>query len=155
MTIITPLKTTFISLIALLVFSSCSKKDNPADIIYVIRGTAEAQVSGNPVSSNGYGNITGGYSITNNKLAFNVNWVNLGSAPTGTSFYLEGSVAQGNAAIVFPVTEGSKSTGLTAGEMSLTEEQASSLLNGSWYYTINTVDHPNGELKGRVQVNKE
>jgi hypothetical protein len=129
-------------------FTSCTKDNEPADQIYDIRGTATAVNA--QTSDAAYGNITGGYSATYKKIAFNINWYNLGSKATGSSLRFDNG--QSNEVVkTFTVTEGT-TTGLTAGEMLLTNEQATKLLNGEWEYTVNTIDHPEGELVGKMNV---
>lgn len=130
---------------------SCSKKDDQQDIILVIRGNAETEASATP--SIAYGTIYGGYSSLYKKLAFNINWSDLSSEPTGSSFYFANGLLAGSLVKTFQVTEGSKK-GLTAGDMILSDEQAAELLNGNWYYTVNTVNFPDGEIRGKVEVVK-
>lgn len=153
MTLPTPIKATVLCFISAIIFSSCTKKDNAVDFIYVLRGTADLQIKDSSLSKTSYGTIYGGYSATNKKMAFNINWVNLSSAATGASFHLERSLRADSIVKIFPVTEGNF-TGLAAGEMFLNEEEAASLLNGKWFYTVNTVDHPNGELTGKIYVDE-
>jgi hypothetical protein len=149
----TPFKALFFLLLILTVLVGCSKQKEDLDIIYIVRGNAEAQIS-SADNNVAFGNIYGGYSATYKKLAFNINWQNLTSAPTGSAFYVGDGTGGGTSLVKkFAVTEGDFD-GLTAGEIFLSEEQASSLLNGNWYYTVNTVDHPDGEIKGKVTVVK-
>jgi hypothetical protein len=128
--------------------TSCTKDSVTNDVIFDIRGTSSPV---NPQNSNAaYGNIIGGYSATNNKIAFNINWYNLSSRATGSSLRFDNGQAE-EVIKTFTVTEGT-TTGLTAGEMQLTDEQVKQLLNGEWFYTVNTVNHPEGELVGKMQV---
>lgn len=140
--------TRVMALSLLIAITSCSKEDEPADVIYDIRGTAQAVNAQSSTSA--YGNIIGGYSATYKKIAFNINWYNLGTKATGTSLQFDNG--QGRQVVkTFSVTEGT-TTGLTAGEMQLTEDQEKHLLNGGLFYTVNTVEHPEGELLGKMQV---
>ena len=140
-----------LALTLVVAFSSCSKEKSPQDVIYDVRGTASSVNLQN--STGAYGNIFGGFSTTGKKIAFKINWYNLGTSATGTSIRMND--ANGNDIVVkqFPVTEGT-TAGLTAGEMNLSEEQAIRLLNGDWSYSVNTVDHPDGELRGKMQVSR-
>ena len=151
MKIITPLKALGVSLLFFTCSISCSKKDDRQDVILVIRGNAETEASS--TSSVAYGTIYGGYSALYKKLAFNIDWTDLSSEPTSSSFYFANGLRAGGLVKTFPVTEGSKN-GLTAGDMILSDEQAAELLNGNWYYTVNTVNFPAGEIKGKVEVVK-
>ena len=137
--------------LVVIAFTSCSKEKSPEDLVYDIRGTASAVNQQN--NTGAYGNIYGGFSASSNKIAFNINWYNLGTKATGTSIHMND--ANGNDIVVkeFFVTEGT-TTGLTAGEMNLSEEQVVRLLNGDWSYSVNTVDHPNGELVGKMRVSR-
>lgn len=138
------------SFLLVMFFCSCTK-DTPKDVIYVIRGNAEPAVAAT-TSSPAFGTINGGYSATYKKIAFNINWYNLSSAPTGTSFYFGDPGGTGKIKS-FAVTEGNRN-GLTASEMFLTDSQVQSLLNGNWYYSVNTEDHPTGEITGKLMVLK-
>ncbi|MES2646488.1 MAG: CHRD domain-containing protein [Bacteroidota bacterium] len=149
---LTHVKTVFFLVLALSFLVGCSKQKEDLDVIYIVRGNAEAQVSASD-NSVAFGNIYGGYSATYKKLAFNINWQNLESAPTGSEFYLVSAFGDVSLVKKFAVTEGNFN-GLTAGEIYLNDEQAASLLNGNWYYTVTTIDHPEGEIKGKVTVVK-
>jgi len=132
----------------LVAFTSCTKDNEPADVVYDIRGNTPAVSSG--VNINAYANFTGGYSATYKKVAFNINWYNIAGKVTGTSLAVD---SEGSLEVIknFGVTEGAGS-GLTASDMMLTKEQETKLLNGEWVFTVNTVDHPAGELVGKMQV---
>jgi len=127
-------------------FSSCSKKNQLVDEIYLIRGNAEPQTVNGSNESKAYGTIYGGYSPKNKKIAFNITWNELSSTPTGSCFYLEDNLEK-----VFPVTEGNLS-GLTAGEMYLSNDQANELVKGNWSYSVNTINYPDGEIKGKMEI---
>jgi hypothetical protein len=148
---ITPLKVIGVGLLFFTTLISCSKKDDQQDVILVIRGNAGTEAPATP--SVACGTIYGGYSALYKKLAFNINWSDLSSEPTGSSFYFVNGLRAGDLVKTFSVTEGSKK-GLTAGAMILSDEQAAELLNGNWYYTVNTVDFPAGEIRGKVEVVK-
>ncbi|CAN5648255.1 hypothetical protein BH10BAC3_BH10BAC3_14890 [soil metagenome] len=147
----TPIKTLAICLVFLVCLTACSKKDGIQDEILLVRGNAETEASATP--SVAFGTIYGGYSSLYKKLAFNINWADLSSEPTGSSFYFANGLLAGRLVKTFQVTEGSKK-GLTAGDMILSDEQAAELLNGNWYYTVNTLNFPDGEIRGKVEVVK-
>ena len=127
-------------------FAACTKDKEPNDQIFDIRGNATSVSMQNNDAA--YGNITGGYSATYKKIAFNINWYNLSDKATGSSL----GIYDGRTVEViktFPVTEGT-TTGLTAADMQLSDEQATKLSNGEWVFMVNTVDHPEGELQGKM-----
>ena len=137
----------------LLFFFSCNKEKDDNDKIYTISGVAEPEYS-STVEAKAFGAIYGGYSAKYKKLAFNITWQDLGSEPKGSAFYFAGGLRADSVIKIFPVTEGNQLSGLTAGEIYITDEQAAELMNGAWSYSVNTVDHPNGEIKGKVLLVK-
>lgn len=143
------MKKVFVScLFAAIVCLSCTKKEEKSTIL-VVKGMA-THTGSLHAESNAIGAISGGYSVQDRKLIFNISWANLESQPTGTTFYT-GQYPDSENQVLFPVTEGNTS-GLTAGELHMTNEQANDLLSGKWMYTINSRNHPNGELIGSIII---
>jgi hypothetical protein len=149
----THLQVAFVGLSFLLLFQSCSKEKDDNDDIYVITGNANSNAAGAP-EAKAFGAISGGYSARYKKVAFNIVWKDLSSAPKGSAFYFAGALQADSVIKIFPVTEGNDRSGLTAGEMFITDEQASELMNGKWTYSVNTSGHPHGEIKGRVILSR-
>jgi hypothetical protein len=129
------------ALLFMILLTACSKKDDPITDFYVVTGTATSVYN-----DSSYAIILGGYNAGSKKMAFNVNWHHAGGLATGTSFRTAG----GSGLLkTFGVTEPGVN-GLAAGDMILTADEAALLLAGKVLYTVNTLEHPDGEIAGKV-----
>lgn len=138
----------------LLGVGGCTKESNEVDEIYILTGTASSVASVSQVQSNAIAAISGGYSVRFSKVALNITWSNLSSPPKGATIYCRSEVGATDIMVKnFGVTEGSHA-GLAAGELQVTGEQVEDLKNGRWYYTVNSVAYPLGELRGSVAIKR-
>ncbi len=132
--------------------SGCTKEKN-TDEIYVISGEADSHEINPSANTDAIGTLSGIYSVVDRKIAFNICWNNLGSEATVPCFYTEPTLTGYAMMKKLPLTEPGKK-GLCASQLYLTEEEAKSLENGEWYFTVCTVDHKDGEIRGKISVSK-
>ena len=118
---------------------------------YTISGNANGGQVVPAVTGTGTGTITGTYNPNNGTLIYTTNWNGLTGAPTGGGFYIGGTGTNG-AAIGTPWTFEPTATGTGSfiDTMSLTNDQATQLKNGNWYYIYNTTTNPAGEVRGQI-----
>ena len=112
-----------------------------------LRGDAEVP----PVSGGG----TGSASVTINAQTRAMTWTATYTGLTGSASaaHFHGPAAVGeNAAVALPVTGALASP--MAGSATLSEAQTNDLLAGKWYFNIHTAAHPNGELRGQLNVQR-
>ena len=139
-----------------ILFTGCNKDDddnNNANRMYNISGTANGSQVVPAVSGSGSGNINGTYNPSNRTLTYTSTWNGLSGAPTGGGFY-NGAVGTSGIAIGTPWTFGADATGngTYSGTMTLTETEASQLINGNWYYGYGTAMNPTGEIRGQISA---
>ena len=145
-----------VSSIALSAFTlgSCDKNDDDVDNNmnpYTISGNASGSQVVPSVNGTGTGTITGAYDPSSRILTYSSGWTGLTGAPGTAGFYTGASGAAGTA-VGTPWTfeAGTTGTGTLTGTMTLTEEQASQLTSGNWYYSYGTTANPNGEVRGQI-----
>lgn len=129
----------------LLVFSSCSKKDDKnssPDNTVMYSGTATP--SSSSVQTTATGSVTAKYDPATKKLSFTFTWSGLTSTIGG--FHIH----KGDGAIIVPFDAGSYPTstsGTFSGETTLTDATwISDLSAGKLYGQIHTQSYPGGEL---------
>jgi CHRD domain len=97
-----------------------------------------------PVSGNAIGTLTATYDTTSKKLSWTVNYSALTGNATGAHFH--GPISNDKT----PDVVGYLISPLQ-GSGNLTDAQASDLRAGRWYFEIETVANPKGEIRGPVQ----
>lgn len=136
-----------------LILSSCDKKDNNDNnkTTYSISGNASGSQMMPAVSDSGKASISGTYDASTRVLNYTTTWTNLTGAPTSAAFYAGASGANGTmVGSNWNMGTGLNGTGTYTGQVTLTADQASQLLNGGWYYVISTSSNPNGEVRGQI-----
>lgn len=135
-----------------LAFTSCKKDSAPANNkTFSISGSANGNQMVPPVSGSGTGTITGTYNSNTGVLTYTSNWNGLSGSPSSAGFYTGASGTNGTAIGTgwgMGTTLGA--TGSYSGQMTLTQDQATQLENGNWYYIINTPANANGEIRGQI-----
>ena len=112
-----------------------------------LKGSAETP----PNDSKGTGMLTGTYDPATKKLTWDVTYADLTGA--GTMAHFHAPAPEGKAAgVEIPIT-GSVASPIK-GEMTLTDDQAKNLTDGMTYFNVHTKEHPKGEIRGQVMVEK-
>lgn len=137
------------------VLSSCDKDDDDDNNnrVYTISGNASGSQMSPAVTTNGTGAITGTYDANSHVMNYTTTWTNLSGAPTTAGFY-NGASGMTGTAVGSSWNLGSNltGTGTFTGSMTLTDEQASQLTAGNWYYSYGTSTNPNGEVRGQISA---
>lgn len=109
--------------------------------------TGAAEVPAN--DSSGTGNLEATYDTETMMLTWTVTYEGLTGDATAAHFH--GPAAEGeNAGPVVPI-EGDLASPIE-GSATLTEEQATQLQDGMWYFNLHTAQYPDGELRGQVKA---
>lgn len=136
--------------------NSCKKKSTTTDNRpYTLSGDAAGGQMVPPVTGNGTGNINGTYDPATHTMTYTTNWSGLSGGATSGGFYTGASGANGTAIgdpWTLPVD--STGTGTYSGTMTLTDQQASQLTSGNWYYSFGTAANPSGEIRGQISANR-
>jgi hypothetical protein len=131
---------------------SCTKDDdeNPNGNFFEISGQATGDQQTPVVNSAGSASLTGNYNAKTNEWNYKVDWTNLNGATTAIQLY--GPAVQGmNGTLITGLAISISSTeGSCEGKLNLTDEQEGFLLSGRFYYTIMTMVHHSGELRGQI-----
>lgn len=142
-----------LSFLMLFAFVRCDDDDDDNATIktYSISGDASGSQMVPAISGSGTATITGTYNSKTRELNYNSNWVGLSGAPTSGGFYT-GAAGSSGVAVGTPwtIAAGATGTGNTTGTVTLTQEQASALLDGNWYYSYATSANPGGEVRGQI-----
>lgn len=137
------------------VMISCNKDDAPDDSPYTLSGDASGSqvVPGVPGSAGG--KISGSYNPKSRVLTYSSTWTGLTGPPTSGGFYNGSAGTNGTATgDPFTIAGGSYTSGSANGTMTLSEEQATQLIAGHWYYTYKTIAYPEGEIRGQVSATR-
>lgn len=138
---------------ATILFSSCKKNEDSAYIsVYMISGTASGDQIKPIVTTNGNGSISGSYTTSTHAFEYLINWNNLGDI--ASTVQLRGPADPGADGVVVSdlgITTGGVS-GASNGTLTLTDAQASALIQGKLYYVIMNPTHPGGEIRGQISA---
>lgn len=108
-----------------------------------LKGSSEVP----PNDSQGTGTVEATFDTESKAFAWTIEYSGLTGDATAAHFH--GPAApDANAGPVVPI-EGSLASPIE-GEATLTDEQASQLQDGMWYFNVHTAQYPDGELRGQV-----
>ena len=112
-----------------------------------------------PVTTLGFGNLTGTYDDVTNVLTWSGSYQNLNTNSTNAHFHGPAAVGVGPAAVLEGITAANGDIfplGVTAGSFSgtatLSALNETRLLSGLIYVNIHSVSSPGGEIRGQVFV---
>lgn len=106
--------------------------------------SAANEVPSNDSAGAGTANVT--YDTDSMELTWTIEYSGLIGPATAAHFH--GPAAEGeNAGVAVPIAV---SESPMEGSATLTEDQASQLMDGMWYVNIHTAAHPDGEIRGQV-----
>lgn len=109
--------------------------------------TGAAEVPAN--DSAGTGKLEATYDTETMMLTWTVTYEGLTGDATAAHFHGPAD-ATANAGPVVPI-EGALASPI-AGSATLTEEQATQLQGGMWYFNLHTAQYPDGEIRGQVMA---
>jgi hypothetical protein len=138
------------------VVSSCKDDDDDTyNAPYSISGDADGSQMIPAVTGTGTGTISGNFDPSTRELAYTSNWNGLTGAPTSAGFF-NGASGSAGTAVGSPWTfeANGTGTGTISGSMNLTQEQATQLTNGTWYYSFGTSTNPGGEIRGQITATR-
>jgi hypothetical protein len=135
--------------------SGCDDDDEMDNRPYTISGDGDGAQMVPAVGGSGTGSISGTYDPSTRELTYTSNWNGLSGAPSSAGFYRGASGASGTV-VGTPWTfqTGATGTGSINGTMTLTNEQASDMLGGNWYYSYGTTANPDGEVRGQISARR-
>lgn len=136
-----------ILLIGLLSLTACNMpSSNTTKAAAVLSGASEVP----PNASTAAGEADIKIDIKSNKLSWTITYSGLTGAVTGAHFHGPAEVGA-NADAAVPI-EGDMLSPLK-GEVIITNEQKTQLLENKWYVNLHTAANPDGEIRGQVVVN--
>lgn len=108
-----------------------------------LSGTAEVP----PNESGGTGTLEATYDTETMMFTWTVTYEGLTGDATAAHFHGP-AAAEATAGPVIPI-EGDLASPIE-GSATLTEEQATQLQDGMWYFNVHTAEYPDGEIRGQV-----
>ncbi|GAB3876893.1 CHRD domain-containing protein [Hymenobacter segetis] len=132
---------------ALSLFTACSKKDDatPAastttNLTAAINGTQQVPAN----STTAAGTFAGVYTSSNKQLTYTVTF----SGFTPSAAHIHSGAPGVNGAVAIPF---SSLTSPITGTVTLTDDQATQLLNNGMYVNMHSTAFPNGEIRGDIK----
>src|ERR1700712_4761354 len=101
-----------------------------------------------PRVSKGHGVLKATFDTTTKSLQWNVTYADLSGPATMAHFHGPAPVGQ-NAKVQVPIDKNALPSPMT-GEATLSDEQATELMAGKYYFDIHTEKNPTGEIRGQV-----
>lgn len=101
-----------------------------------------------PRVSKGHGVLKATFDTTTKSLQWNVTYADLSGPATMAHFHGPAPVGQ-NAKVQVPIDKNALPSPMT-GEATLSDEQATELMAGKYYFNIHTETNPTGEIRGQV-----
>lgn len=145
-----------IAMAGVLVLSSCDDDDddmmNPPDAVYSISGTASGDQEVPPVSTSATGTLSGSYDTVSKSLIYSISWTGLSGDATMAHFHGP-AVAGENAPPIETLTITTNGTaGIAKDTIVASDALHSALMSGKVYYNVHTAAHPDGEVRGQVNL---
>jgi CHRD domain len=135
-----------ILLVSFIALTACDKLSSDiTKATAVLSGASEVPSN----SSTAAGEADVAIDIKNNKLTWTITYSGLSGVITGAHFH--GPAESGvNADVAIPI-EGDMLSPIK-GEIAISNEQKTQLLEGKWYINLHTEANPEGEIRGQVVV---
>lgn len=114
----------------------------------VLKADLEPSSEVPPRVSYGHGMLNAMFDTSTKALQWTVTYEGLGSAATAAHFHGPAPVGQ-NAKVQIPIRKGALTSPIK-GSAQLTDQQVADLMAGQWYFSIQTVQNPTGEIRGQI-----
>jgi hypothetical protein len=101
-----------------------------------------------PRVSKGHGSLKATFDTTTKTLQWTATYADLSGPVTMAHFHGPAPVGQ-NAKVQVPIDKNALASPMT-GQATLSEEQATELMAGQYYFNIHTEKNPTGEIRGQV-----
>ena len=101
-----------------------------------------------PKTSKGHGDLKATFDTSSKELKWTITYEGLSGPATMAHFHGPAPVGQ-NADVQVGIPK-DKLPSPIEGEKTLTDAQASDLMNGKWYFNVHTAANPSGEIRGQV-----
>jgi hypothetical protein len=101
-----------------------------------------------PRVSKGHGLLKATFDTANKTLQWDVSYADLSGPATMAHFHGPAPVGQ-NAKVQVPIDKNALASPMT-GQATLSDEQATELMAGKYYFNIHTEKNPTGEIRGQV-----
>jgi hypothetical protein len=101
-----------------------------------------------PRVSKGHGVLKATFDTTTKTLQWNVTYADLSGPATMAHFHGPAPVGQ-NAKVQVPIDKNALPSPIN-GEATLSEDQATDLMAGKYYFNVHTEKNPTGEIRGQV-----
>lgn len=101
-----------------------------------------------PKVSHGHGMVNATFDTSSRKLNWNITYEGLSSPVTAAHFHGPAPVGQ-NAKPQVPIAKSDLASPIK-GSATLSEQQATDLMGGQWYFNVHTEQNPAGEIRGQV-----
>ncbi|HEX7846328.1 MAG TPA: CHRD domain-containing protein [Chitinophagaceae bacterium] len=145
----------FVALLASasLLFASCDKNDDDNDnVMYNVSGNASGSQEVPSVTTGATGTLTGTYNRNTNVLQYSIAWTGLSGNVSVAHFHGPADVGVSASPLIDLSVTTNGTSGTIVGSTTLSEANEAHLLSGKLYYNLHTVLHPNGEIRGQVDV---
>ena len=141
---------------ASLLMVSCDKDDDDNDdVMFDISGNASGSQEVPAVNTTATGTLTGTYNKNTNQLTYTITWTGLSGNVTVAHFHGPALVGETASPVIDLIVTTNGLSGNITGSATLTDAVESDLLAGKLYYNLHTVLHPNGEIRGQVDVEED
>jgi hypothetical protein len=101
-----------------------------------------------PRVSHGHGMVNATFDTSSRNLQWNITYEGLSGPATAAHFHGPAPVGQ-NAKVQVPVAKSDLPSPIK-GSATLSEQQATDLMGGQWYFNVHTAQNPSGEIRGQV-----
>lgn len=144
------------ALVSLLIFTACEKEEsnsNPRSSKYTLSGSASGSQEVPAVTTNATATLTGSYDTVSKSLIYSISWSGLSGSATMAHFHGP-ALAGESAGVLEPLTISitDSASGTAKDTITASAVLHAALMAGKVYYNIHTVAHPDGEIRGQVNV---
>jgi len=101
-----------------------------------------------PKVSHGHGTLNATFDTSSRTLKWDITYADLSGPATAAHFHGPAPVGQ-NAKVQVPIAKSDLASPIK-GSATLSEQQATDLMGGQWYFNVHTKQNPAGEIRGQV-----
>lgn len=146
-----------IAIAGMLFLSACDKDDdddikNPPGAKYSISGSASGDQEVPAVSTTATGTLSGSYDTASKSLIYSINWTGLSGEAAMAHFHGPASAGETAPPIETLTIVNNGAAGSAKDTITASAALHSALVAGKVYYNIHTAAHPDGEIRGHVNL---